>query len=53
MNDVKPTDEKECPIKEKKQDNVIPKRKRKSNIEKSLEIVFEKFKQSSNDEFLR
>ena len=32
---------------------IAPKKKRKTNVEKSLEAVFDKFNQFSNDEFLR
>jgi hypothetical protein len=32
---------------------VLPKRKTKSNVEKSLDVVFDKFKQSSATEFER
>ena len=32
---------------------IAPKKKRKTSVEKSLEAVFDKFNQFSNDEFLR
>ena len=32
---------------------IAQKKKRKTNVEKSLEAVFDKFNQFSNDEFLR
>lgn len=32
---------------------IAPKKKRKTNVEKSLGAVFDKFNQFSNDEFLR
>ena len=32
---------------------IAPKKKRKTNVEKSLEAVFDKFNQFSNDEVLR
>ena len=37
----------------KKKMLVLPKRKTKSNVEKSLDVVFDKFKQSSATEFER
>ena len=36
----------------KKKPQIAQKKKRKTNVEKSLEAVFDKFNQFSNDEFL-
>jgi len=38
---------------EEKKPKIAPRKKRKTNVEKSLEAVFDKFHQFSNDEFIR
>ena len=40
-------------VKSPEKPKIAQKKKRKTNVEKSLEAVFDKFNQFSNDEFLR
>ena len=50
---AKSPDESEENTSNEKKPKIAPRKKRKTNVEKSLKAVFDKFNQLSSDEFLR